>query len=118
MHAALNGECILGLIRAEPRRVYARRATRGRLFARMVFADDTGEEFDWIVPEVATADALLGAAVAGELPDAMARRTLESLRANGLLLIVGLTRTNNRSPCRFRGCHPLVVGVHPGSPRE
>jgi hypothetical protein len=27
-------------------------------------------------------------------------------------LALGLTKPNHRFPGRFRGCHPLVVGIH------
>lgn len=114
VHEALAGERSLGMVYADLHRVFTKRATRGRLFLRFVFSDRTGEQFDWIVPDIDTADPLLASVRDGELPAELAQRTRDSLQEHGpLLLTLGLTRPNNRFPGRFRGCHPLVVGVHP-----
>jgi len=109
----------LGLIAADLHRVYLRRATRGRVFARFEFSDASGERFDWIVPEIETAARLIGAADdRGALPAEYAEQVLRGFTEHGpLLLTLGLTRPNNRFPGRFGGCHPLVVGVHP-APRN
>jgi hypothetical protein len=114
VYEALSGQRTLGMVYANLRRVYTKRATRGRVFARFAFADATGEEFDWIVPDITIAVPLLAQARDGDLPASMAERTRDALQQHGpLLLALGLTRPNNRFPGRFRGCHPLVVGVHP-----
>jgi hypothetical protein len=114
VEAALSGYRSLGMVHARLHRVYAKRATRGRLFIRFVFSDVTGEEFDWIVPDVACSVPLLSQARDGQLPAATADGIRDALQEHGpLLLTLGLTRPNNRLPGKFRGCHPLVVGVHP-----
>ncbi|HEU5473537.1 MAG TPA: hypothetical protein VFV67_23065 [Actinophytocola sp.] len=114
VHEALGGQRSLGMVYADLHRVFTRRATRGRVFLRFAFSDATGEEFDWIVPDVDTSGPLLARAEDGALPDDVARHARDSLLRNGpLLLTLGLTRPNNRFPGKFRGCHPLVVGVHP-----
>jgi hypothetical protein len=114
---ALAGERSLGLVSATLHRVYVKAATRGRLFTRFVFSDRTGTEYDWIVPDVETAGPLLAQARDGSLPAEVADQTRDRLQQGGpLLLTLGLTRPNNRFPGRFRGCHPLVVGVHPAEP--
>lgn len=116
VHEALAGERTLGMVYVELHRVYAKQATGGRVFLRFVFNDRTGEIFDWIVPDIDTAEPLLATTENGTLPTAVAQRALASLREHGpLLLTLGLTRPNNRFPGRFRGCHPLVVGVHPAA---
>jgi hypothetical protein len=111
---ALSGYRSLGMVYARLHRVYVRRATRGREFVRFVFSDATGEEFDWIVPDIAASIPLRAQVRDGQLPGPVAERTREVLQQHGpLLLALGLTRPNNRFPGKFRGCHPLVVGVHP-----
>lgn len=111
---ALSGYRSLGMVYARLHRVYVRRATRGREFVRFVFSDATGEEFDWIVPDIAISIPLRAQARDGQLPEPVAERTRAELQEHGpLLLALGLTRPNNRFPGKFRGCHPLVVGVHP-----
>lgn len=111
---ALSGDRSLGMVHANLHRVYAKRATRGRVFIRFVFSDATGEEFDWIVPDITVSVPLLSQARDGQLPATAAEGVRRVLQEHGpLLLTLGLTRPNNRFPGRFRGCHPLVVGVHP-----
>lgn len=105
------GERSVGLIETTPERVYAKRTTGQRVFARMVFRDATGETFDWIVPEIAFSSYVLERLS----PDANAAEEaaiFDLLRQRKVILCLGLTKPNNRFPGKFRGCHPLVVGVH------
>ncbi|MFD7424404.1 hypothetical protein ACFV6M_28730 [Streptomyces californicus] len=83
------------------------RSTGGRTFLRLEFTDNTGERFDWIVRDVRLLDAGPGEIALPVGPEAPL-----------LYAAVGLTHPNHRFPGRFRGCHPLVVGLHPadGSP--
>lgn len=114
VYGALSGYRSLGMVYARLHRVYVKRATRGREFVRFVFSDATGEKFDWIVPDIAISVPLRAQVQDGQLPGPVAERTCEVLQQHGpLLLALGLTRPNNRFPGKFRGCHPLVVGVHP-----
>jgi hypothetical protein len=111
---ALSGERSLGLVQVTLHRVYVRASTRGRFFVRFEFTDSTDTAYDWIVPDVEVTGRLLGRLEGGKLPASVAEETLAGLREHGPLLVaIGLTRPNNRFPGRFRGCHPLVVGVHP-----
>lgn len=105
------GERSVGLIEVTPERVYAKRATGQRVFARMAFRDATGEAFDWIVPEIAFSSYVLERLS----PNARAAEEaaiLKPLQQRKVFLCLGLTKPNNRFPGKFRGCHPLVVGVH------
>jgi hypothetical protein len=119
VESALSGHRSLGLVQVTPHHVYAKRATRGRVFIRLDFHDGAGTRYDWIVPDLYVTDRLLDLLDGGQLPDAVAEETLARwLEYGPLLLTVGLTRPNNRFPGRFRGCHPLVVGVHPAQAPE
>jgi hypothetical protein len=114
VYQALSGDRSLGMVYARLHRIYLKRATRGRVFLRFVFSDATGEEFDWIVPDIAISVPLRAQGRDGQLPGPAAERSCAALQQHGpLLLTLGLTRPNNRFPGKFRGCHPLVVGVHP-----
>ncbi|MFI6287523.1 hypothetical protein ACIBCM_22725 [Streptomyces sp. NPDC051018] len=107
---AFAGERSAGLVAVRPLRWYRRRSTGGRTFLRLEFTDRSGERFDWIVRDVR----LLGAdGRAPRLPALPAGPEAPEVYA-----AVGLTHPNGRFPGRFRGCHPLVVGLHPadGSP--
>ncbi|MCG0287988.1 hypothetical protein [Streptomyces sp. PSAA01] len=97
---AFAGERSAGLVPADVRRVYGRRATGGRSFLRLEFTDASGAEHDWIVRDARLVRAF-PAPLEGPLPDL----------AGPCFLSIGLTKPNGRFPGRFRGCHPLVVGV-------
>lgn len=109
VRSAFAGERSLGLVYARLHRAYVKAATGGRRFVRFAFSDSTGAEFDWIVPDVRVARPLLAASRWPDGGPAHARLP----EPGPVLLTLGLTRPNNRFPGRFRGCHPLVVGVHP-----
>jgi hypothetical protein len=110
--ACFTGERSIGLIEAMPERIYLKRSTQKRLFVRMVFRDASGAIYDWIVPEIRFSR--LGFTVFCDdtflsEPGAL---FLQRLRAARVFLCIGLTKPNNWLPGMFRGCHPLVVGVH------
>jgi hypothetical protein len=108
---AFRGERSTGLVAARPTRLRHRRATGGRTFLRLTFTDASGTGYDWIVRDVRLLhDPAFAAGVAD--PDDVAP-ALAGPHAPPLYLAVGLTKPNGRFPGRFRGCHPLVVGVHP-----
>lgn len=110
--AALSGERSLGLVRARVQQVCVRRATGGRSFLRIAFEDRAAQAYDWIVPEVRFAD-LAAPHIHGDALDvAWAGRLVDVLCSVETYLTVGLTKPNQRFPGKFRGCHPLVVGVH------
>lgn len=109
------------VVSATAEHIYARLHTRGRVFLRLVFRDATGERFDWILPEIATNARFLGARVGDGIDSGAVAAFLDELAAADLHLAIGLTLAASPSHDRFRGCHPLVVGVHalpiPSTPR-
>ncbi|BAR98606.1 hypothetical protein BV133_1013 [Blastochloris viridis] len=109
-----------GLVRARLLDLYARRHTRGRTFLRLVFDDDVGERFDWIVPETATRQACAPHIGDGTLDRGFAAAWLGERAEGEVFLALGLTLPTSREG-RFAGCQPLVVGIHhlvrPASPR-
>ncbi len=104
---AFAGGRSAGLVAVRPLGYRHQRSTGGRTFLRLEFTDNTGERFDWIVRDVRLLDAGPGEIALPAGPEAPL-----------LYAAVGLTHPNHRFPGRFRGCHPLVVGLHPadGSP--
>jgi hypothetical protein len=112
VEAAFAGERSAGLVRANIEDIYARRHTRGRTFLRLIFHDGIGNRFDWIVPEVATNRALAPHIYDGAVDRKQAQAWLDGVNCGEVFLAVGLTLPNDHMPGRFRGCHPLVVGVH------
>lgn len=110
--SSFSGQRSIGLIEAVPLRVYLQRSTGQRMFVRMVFRDPAGVSYDWIVPEIEFS----------RLSFALSRANADSMDVSALLLprlrdvrsflCLGLTKPNNRFPGVFRGCQPLVVGVH------
>lgn len=103
----------LGLLVATVGDVYPKRSTRGRMFLRCAFTDPTGEEYDWIVPDIAFGERVWPHVDAtGRLDPDFHDDLLAELRQSRVYLTIGLTKPNGRFPGRFGGCHPLVVGVH------
>jgi hypothetical protein len=109
---ALGGERSLGLVRATVERVYVKRSTGGRRFVRMAFTDGAGRAYDWIVPDLAFRRAIEGHVKGDELDPAEGARVAHGLNTQVTYLCLGLTKPNHKFPGQFRGCHPLVVGVH------
>lgn len=99
---AFAGGRSAGLVAVRPLGFRHQRSTGGRTFLRMEFTDSTGEHFDWIVRDLRLLDAGPGEVALPTGPEAPV-----------LYAAVGLTHPNHRFPGRFRGCHPLVVGLHP-----
>lgn len=109
---ALAGERSLGLVQVELDGFTVRRSTGGRFFLRAQFADASGERYDWIVPDLALVDRVRPDVLDGVL-DPRREQALNALfRRLEIYFALGLTKPNDRFPGRFRGCHPLVVGVH------
>jgi hypothetical protein len=106
------GNRSVGLVRARIESIYARRHTRGRTLVRVVYDDDTGERFDWVVPEVATCRALAPHIHDGALDAHFAEAWLNEIKSSELFLAIGLTLPKQGASSRFGGCQPLVVGFH------
>lgn len=109
---AFAGIRSVGLIRARVEDIYARRHTGGRTFLRVIFKDSANERFDWIIAELATAEALGHVRDTATLDHSRAELWLDQTAASEVFLAIGLTLPNRAFPGRFGGCHPLVVGVH------
>jgi hypothetical protein len=107
-----SGNRSVGLVRARIESIYARRHTRGRSFLRVVYDDDAGERFDWIVPEVATCKALAPHIREGVLDAHFAEAWLNEIKSSELFLAIGLTLPKQGASDRYGGCQPLVVGFH------
>lgn len=108
-----------GLVAVRPLRYRRQRSTGGRTFLRLEFTDRTGERFDWIVRDVRLLlDNDLRLPPNGDADGRDPGTLPAGPGAPELFAAVGLTHPNHRFPGRFRGCHPLVVGLHPadGSP--
>ncbi|MEU8588291.1 hypothetical protein AB0C59_15025 [Streptomyces sp. NPDC048664] len=103
VEAAFAGERSAGLVAVQVRRLYGRPSTGGRSFLRMEFTDASGAEHDWIVRDRRLVRRF-PAPHQDPPPDL----------AGPCFLSIGLTKPNGRFPGRFRGCHPLVVGVLSG----
>jgi hypothetical protein len=110
--AAFCGERSLGLVRARVERIYVKRSTGGRAFIRAAFEDAAGSAFDWIVPDLVLSTALGAGIREGAIAPVMDAFLAEVLADSAAYLAVGLTKPNHRFPGRFRGCHPLIVGLH------
>jgi len=111
VQAGFEGVRSAAVIRARILNVYVRRHLRGRLLLRIVFSDETGASFDFITPEIRFNDFVLPHRVNDELDPDFVSDTLSRFGAETFLSI-GLTAPNGLFPDRFRGCHPLVVGIH------
>lgn len=105
---AFAGGRSVGVVELRVRRVYAQRATGGKTFLRLEFADATDEVFDWIIRDIQLLQAFPDPAAAHDELDRLTTRIAGVPRH----VSIGLTKPNGRFPGRFRGCHPLVVGMH------
>ena len=107
---AFSGSRSVGVVRVQVHRLHWQRSTGGKNFLRMEFADPLGEIHDWIVRDIQLLQAF------PHPQSQVGTSTLETflghLAAEPIYISVGLTKPNGRFPGRFRGCHPLVVGVH------
>lgn len=112
VNEAFAGERSVGLVHATPERVYLQRSTRNRVFVRLVFKDPSGQSYDWIVPDVVFSELTLLQLRGASDAEASADRLLTILKATKMFIAAALTKPNNRFPGVFRGCQPLVGGVH------
>jgi len=109
---AFSAERSVGLVEATVERIYLQRSTQQRVFVRMVFRDASDTRYDWIVPDVHFSSTALAAMRDAPDPELAGAPLLQHLKKSKLFLAVALTQPNNRFPGVFRGCQPLVGGVH------
>ena len=112
VNTAFAGERSLGLVRVELHRFYVRRSTGGRHFLRAEFTDRSSQDYDWIIPDLAFGARVWPHVVAGQLDSEFETRLRDAFAHLEIYFALGLTKPNDRFPGRFRGCHPLVVGIH------
>jgi hypothetical protein len=107
---AFAGLRSVGVVHVEARRLYRQRSTGGKRFVRLAFTDTTGVEYDWIVRDVRFLAPFPDPAHPDDADwlEGFAAR----LKAEPFYMSIGLTKPTGRFPGQFRGCHPLVVGVH------
>lgn len=109
---AFSGERSLGLIKASIHRLYAKPSTSGRLFLRSEFSDASGKTYDWIIPEIRFVKCITPFLVNAQIQPEICADLLRIFQSVETFFTLGLTKPNHRFPGRFRGCHPLVVGIH------
>lgn len=112
VNQAFDDERSVGLVKARIERIYLQRSTRQRIFVRMVFRDPTDTSYDWIVPDVHFSTTVLKLTKDAADPEQGCAELLAHLKGSKMYLAVALTQPNNRFPGVFRGCQPLVGGVH------
>jgi len=109
---AFSGERSLGLTKVLVHRIYAKPSTAGRLFLRSEFSDSTGKTYDWIIPEIDFVKFASPFVINGGLQPDFCETLQKMFRQIETYFTLALTKPNNRFPGRFRGCHPLIVGIH------
>ena len=110
--AAFAGERSLGLIKATVQRVYHKQSTGGRSFLRVEFTDAAGESYDWIITEVRFPEEITPYLVNGEITPDFGQRLHTIFNSTETYFTIALTKPNNRFPGKFRGCHPVIIGIH------
>ncbi len=109
---AFSGLRSLGLIKANVHRFYMKLSTAGRRFLRVEFTDAKGDTYDWIVSEVKFPEQITPYLQDGEISPEFAKRLADFFQSAEVYFTIALTKPNNRFPGKFRGCHPVVIGIH------
>jgi hypothetical protein len=99
-----------GLVVCEVLSLIARRHTGGRRYLRIGFRDASGAEHDWVCPEF-TLNRIWREKEAGG-DGGWLDRSVRDLAGRRTAVAVGLGDRNDRFPGRYRGRHPLCVGLH------
>lgn len=109
VETAFRNQRSIGVIRVRILEMYIGRSTGRRAFHRLRFVDASDETFDWIVRDVRVLDAFSHL----DSPEGQQRLCAfsDSVTGTTTYISIGLTKPNYRFPGRFRGCHPLVVGL-------
>ncbi|HLJ27748.1 MAG TPA: hypothetical protein VKY85_13640 [Candidatus Angelobacter sp.] len=109
---AFAGLRSLGLIQVAVRRFYMKQSTGGRVFLRVEFTDGRGDTYDWIISEVGFPEKIAPYLVNGDITPEFAKKLADIFQAAEVYFAIALTKPNNRFPGKFRGCHPVVIGIH------
>ncbi len=110
--AAFSGERSMGLVKATVHRVYHKQSTAGRVFLRAEFTDAAGQTFDWIITDVTFPEEIAPYLVEGQITPEFGERLRRIFNSSETYFTISLTKPNNRFPGKFRGCHPVIVGIH------
>jgi len=109
---AFTNERSLGLVEVSVHNIYLKRSTGGRNFIRAEFSDTSGSIYDWIIPEIAFGRTVRTHICEGNIETKYALCLISAFKEARTFFTVGLTKPNFRFPGQFRGCNPLVVGIH------
>lgn len=109
---AFSGERSLGLIKARIHRIYMKQSTGGRTFLRTEFTDAKGDTYDWIITEVRFPEQIAPFLVDGQITPEFGEKLLHIFHSSEIYFTIALTKPNNRFPGKFRGCHPVIIGIH------
>ncbi|HEX7288906.1 MAG TPA: hypothetical protein VF532_22165 [Candidatus Angelobacter sp.] len=110
--SAFAGLRSLGLIKVKVHRIYMKQSTGGRVFHRIEFTDGKGDTYDWIISEVRFPEEIAPYLVNGEITPEFGERLTAIFQSAEVYFTIALTKPNNRFPGKFRGCHPVVIGIH------
>jgi hypothetical protein len=110
--AAFAGLRSLGLIKVQVHRFYMKQSTGGRVFLRVEFTDGKGDTYDWIVSEVKFPEVIAPYLVNADIPPELTGKLIGIFQSAEVYFTIALTKPNNRFPGKFRGCHPVVIGIH------
>jgi hypothetical protein len=109
---AFSGLRSLGMIQVRVHKFYMKQSTAGRRFLRVEFTDAKGDTYDWIVSEVKFPEVIAPYLREGEITPEFGQRLADFFQAAEVYFTIALTKPNNRFPGKFRGCHPVVIGIH------
>jgi hypothetical protein len=109
---ALAGLRSLGLVKVNVHLFCMKQSTGGRTFLRVEFTDERNETYDWIVSEVRFPEEIAPYLVNGDITPEFGQRLQDIFQSADVYFAIALTKPNNRFPGKFRGCHPVVIGIH------
>src|SRR5438552_9797090 len=109
---AFAGLRSLGLIKAKVHRIYRKQSTGGRVFLRAEFTDAKGATYDWIISEVKFPEEIEPYLVNGDITPEFGKKLAGIFQSSEVYFVIALTKPNNRFPGKFRGCHPVIIGIH------
>ncbi len=109
---AFSGLRSLGLIKVQVHKFYMKQSTAGRRFLRVEFTDGKGDTYDWIISEVKFPEAIAPYLTEHEITPELGKKLADFFQCAEVYFTIALTKPNNRFPGKFRGCHPVVIGIH------